>query len=108
MDVKVRLLAGALAVLAVCASPAGAAPGNLDASFSGDGRVSTLTSPDTFVARAGDLQPEGHVVGARYSCTAGTCGPTGASSFRLVRYTSDGGLDTDFGQGGVVTTAAGV
>ena len=52
MDVKLRLLAAALAALAVCAPPAWAAPGDLDASFSGDGRVSTLTSPDTFVARA--------------------------------------------------------
>jgi len=108
MDVKVRLLAVALAALAVCAPPAGAAPGSLDASFSGDGRVSTLTSPDTFVARAVAIQPDGRIVVAGYSCDTGTCGPSGDSSFRLVRYTSDGGLDTDFGAGGTVTTAVGV
>ena len=108
MDVRLRLLAVALAALAVCAPPAAAAPGDLDASFSGDGRVSTLTSPDTFVARAVAMQPDGRIVVAGYSCNTGTCGPTGDSSFRLLRYTSDGGLDTDFGQGGMVTTTVGV
>ena len=107
MDVRVRFLAPALAALAVCASPAGAAPGDLDASFSGDGRVSTLTSPDTFVARGVAVQPDGRIVVAGYSCDDATCGPTGDSSFRLVRYTPDGGLDTDFGAGGMVTTAVG-
>ena len=108
MDVRVRFLAPALAALAVCASPAGAAPGDLDGSFSQDGRVSTLTSPDTFVARAVAVQPDGRIVVAGYSCNDGTCGPTGDSSFRLVRYTPDGGLDTDFGAGGMVTTAVGI
>ncbi len=108
MDVRVRILAAALAALAACASPAGAAPGDLDATFSGDGRVSTLTSPDTFVARAVAIQPDGRIVVAGYSCDTGTCGPTGDSSFRLVRYTRDGGLDTDFGAGGMVTTPVGV
>ena len=108
MDVMLRLLAVALAALAVCAPPAAAAPGDLDTSFSGDGRVSTLTSPDTFVARAVAMQSDGRIVVAGYSCNSGTCGPTGDSSFRLLRYTSDGGLDTDFGQGGMVTTTVGV
>ncbi len=54
------------------------------------------------------MQPDGRIVVAGYSCNTGTCGPTGDSSFRLLRYTSDGGLDTDFGQGGMVTTAVGV
>src|SRR4051812_47278133 len=107
MDVRVRLLAAALTALALGASPAAAAPGDLDPSFSGDGRVSTLTSPDTFVARAVAVQPDGRIVVAGYSCDTGTCGPTGNSSFRLLRYAADGGLDTGFGSGGVVTTALG-
>src|SRR5829696_952535 len=107
MDVSVRLVAALLAVSALGATPAAAAPGDLDASFSNDGRVSTLTSPDTFVARAVAVQPDGRIVVAGYSCDTGTCGPTGDSSFRLVRYTADGGLDTDFGAGGTVTTAVG-
>jgi uncharacterized delta-60 repeat protein len=107
MDVRRRLLAAALAALALTAAPAAAAPGDLDPSFSNDGRVSTLTSPDTFVARAVAVQPDGRIVVAGYSCDIGTCGPTGDSSFRLVRYTADGGLDTDFGMGGMVTTPIG-
>ena len=107
MDVKQRVLAAALAVFAFAAAPAAASPGDLDPSFSNDGRVSTLTSPDTFVARAVAVQPDGRIIVAGYSCDAGTCGPTGDSSFRLVRYTADGGLDTDFGNGGMVTTAIG-
>ncbi len=107
MDVRQRVLAAALAVFALAAAPAAAAPGELDPSFSNDGRVSTLTSPDTFVARAVAVQPDGRIIVAGYSCNTGTCGPTGNSSFRLVRYTADGGLDTDFGDGGMVTTAIG-
>ncbi len=107
MDVKQRVLAAALAVFALVAAPAAASPGDLDPSFSNDGRVSTLTSPDTFVARAVAVQPDGRIVVAGYSCDTGTCGPTGDSSFRLLRYTADGGLDTDFGMGGMVTTAIG-
>ena len=53
------------------------------------------------------MQPDGRIVVAGYSCNTGTCGPTGNSSFRLVRYTADGGLDTDFGMGGMVTTPIG-
>ena len=100
-------LAAALAALTVFASPAGAAPGDLDASFSNDGRVSTLTSTDTFVPRAVAVGPDGRIVVAGYSCDIGTCGPKGSSSFRLARYTADGGLDTDFGAGGMVTTPIG-
>jgi uncharacterized delta-60 repeat protein len=107
MDVRKRALAAALAVFAFAAAPAGAAPGDLDPTFSNDGRVSTLTSPDTFVPRAVAVQPDGRIVVAGYSCDTGTCGLTGDSSFRVVRYTADGGLDTDFGMGGMVTTALG-
>src|SRR5215204_4669249 len=107
MDVKRRVFAAVLVAFASMAAPAAAAPGDLDPSFSNDGRVSTLTSPDTFVARAVAIQPDGRIVVAGYSCDTGTCGPTGDSSFRLVRYTPDGGLDTDFGARGMVTTAVG-
>ena len=50
---RCALLAAALVALRLAAAPAGAAPGDLDPSFSNDGRVSTLTSPDTFVAARG-------------------------------------------------------
>ena len=102
-----RHLALALAALSVAAPPAAAAPGDLDPSFSSDGRVTTLSTSETFVPRALAVQGDGRVVVAGYSCDTGTCGPTGDSSFRLTRYTPDGGLDTDFGAGGTVTTTVG-
>lgn len=102
-----RHLALALAVLSVTAPSATAAPGELDPSFSSDGRVTTLTTAETFVPRALAIQADGRIVVAGYSCDTGTCGPTGDSSFRLTRYTADGGLDTDFGAGGTVTTSVG-
>ncbi|CAA9526093.1 MAG: hypothetical protein AVDCRST_MAG30-3392, partial [uncultured Solirubrobacteraceae bacterium] len=93
------------------ASPAAAEPGDLDPSFSTDGRVAALGG-DGFVARAVAVQPDGKIVVAGYSCAPaeaadGTCRRSGASSFRMTRYTPDGGLDTDFGGSGVVTTAVG-
>lgn len=102
-----RHLALALAALSVAAPPAAAAPGDLDPSFSSDGRVTTLSTSETFVPRALAVQGDGRIVVAGYSCDTGTCGPTGDSSFRLTRYTPDGGLDTDFGAGGTVTTTVG-
>ncbi|HYM56912.1 MAG TPA: hypothetical protein VES79_03020 [Solirubrobacteraceae bacterium] len=102
-----RHIALALAALSVAAPPAAAAPGDLDPSFSSDGRVTTLSASETFVARALAVQGDGRIVVAGYSCDTGTCGPTGDSSFRLTRYTPDGGLDTDFGAGGTVTTTVG-
>jgi uncharacterized delta-60 repeat protein len=107
MDVRQRVLAAALVAFALMAAPAAAAPGDLDPSFSDDGRVSTLASPDTFVPRAVAVQPDGRLVLARYPCDSGTCGRTGDSSFRIARYTADGALDTGFGTGGTVTTAIG-
>lgn len=94
-------------VLSVTAPSATAAPGELDPSFSSDGRVTTLSTAETFVPRALAVQADGRILVAGYSCDTGTCGPTGDSSFRLTRYTADGGLDTDFGAGGTVTTAVG-
>jgi uncharacterized delta-60 repeat protein len=102
-----RHLALVLAVLSVTAPSATAAPGELDPSFSSDGRVTTLSTSATFVPRALAIQADGRIVVAGYSCDTDTCGPSGDSSFRLMRYTADGGLDTDFGSGGTVTTAVG-
>lgn len=107
MDVRVRLLALALAALGAFTPSATAAPGDLDSSFSSDGKVTTLGSTDTFVPWAVAVQADGRIAIGGYSCDDGTCGPTGNSSFRLMRYTPDGGLDTDFGNGGTVTTAVG-
>src|SRR5215210_6010141 len=96
MDVRVRVLAAALAVLVLAAPSAAAAPGDLDPSFSGDGRVSTLTSPDTFVARAVADQPDGRIVVAGLA-SADASDP---GSFALAGYRADGRPDPSFGSGG--------
>jgi uncharacterized delta-60 repeat protein/uncharacterized repeat protein (TIGR01451 family) len=73
--------------------------GSLDATFDGDGRVTT-----NFVGLDNDqvfglvLQPDGKLV------AAGSTGTGSTSDFALARYNADGGLDTTFGSGGKVTT----
>ena len=89
------------------ASPAGAAPGDLDPSFSTDGRVSPLRARARSCRAPWRCRPDGRIVVAGSSCDPGTCGPTGGSSFRLARYTADGGLDPEFGDNGLVTTPIG-
>ncbi|WP_330308160.1 MULTISPECIES: calcium-binding protein [unclassified Streptomyces] len=70
--------------------------GNLDTSFGGTGKVVT---PFDQGALGNDmaLQPDGRIVVAGYT------GST-AFDFALVRYNTDGGLDTTFGTGGRVIT----
>lgn len=112
-EVKHRFLTLALGLAMLCAgpAPASAEPGDLDPSFSSDGLVAALGG-DGFVPRAVAVQGDGKIVVAGYSCAPteaadGTCRRSGASSFRMTRYTADGGLDTEFGSSGVVTTAVG-
>lgn len=89
-----------------------AAAGDLDPTFSGDGKVA-LPSIGSFVPRAMALQPDGRIVVAGASCEPdpisqdGTCLADGASSFRIARLTPDGGLDPEFGDKGLVTTPVG-
>ena len=72
--------------------------GTLDTTFDGDGLVTTDVGPSPFArARAVAIQPDGGMV------VAGTNG-----QFTLVRYHSNGGVDTSgFGSGGKVTTSFG-
>ena len=68
--------------------------GALDASFDGDGRITTNFIGGNDVAYALALQPDGKLV------AAGVAG----GNFALVRYNSDGGLDASFdGDGKVIT-----
>ncbi|MGI8686111.1 MAG: Calx-beta domain-containing protein [Acidimicrobiales bacterium] len=80
------------------ASPAAAAPGALDTTFDTDGKVVTDIGAGTgdFV---GDtvVQSDGKIV------VAGTS----ASNFAVVRYNTDGSLDTSFDTDGKVTTDIG-
>jgi uncharacterized delta-60 repeat protein len=109
-----RMRAGLATMAVIAAGPcldAHAAAGDLDASFSQDGKVSLL-SAGSFVARAVAVQPDGRILVGGYSCvpgpsTSGVCQADGDSSFRIARFTADGGLDPEWGEGGLVTTPVG-
>jgi uncharacterized delta-60 repeat protein len=75
--------------------------GSLDSGFGSGGTVTTLITEDDF-ARALALQQDGKIV------VAGDISATfGEPSFALLRYNSDGSLDTTFGAGGQVSTRVG-
>jgi uncharacterized delta-60 repeat protein len=79
------------------------ADGSLDASFGTGGKVTTdlassLQKPETV-----KIQSDGKIVVAGYSLT----GPGANTDFALVRYNSDGSLDSSFGSGGKVLTDIG-
>ena len=73
------------------------ADGTLDTSFDGDGKViTTLESGLGLYTNSGIVQKDGKIVVAGSS--------SGMNSFTLLRYNSDGSLDTSFGTDGVVIT----
>jgi uncharacterized delta-60 repeat protein len=76
--------------------------GSLDASFGAGGKVTTDIS---FVENAESvrIQSDGKIVIAGYSFV----GPGNKSDFVLLRYNSDGSLDSSFGTGGKVLTDLG-
>jgi uncharacterized delta-60 repeat protein len=78
-------------------TPATAAPGDLDSTFSSDGKVATNFTRGDDIATAIAFQLDGKIV------VAGLAGGTGGK-FALARYTLGGGLDTTFGGDGKVTT----
>ncbi|MFL5798198.1 MAG: delta-60 repeat domain-containing protein [Actinomycetota bacterium] len=72
-----------------------ASPGELDVSFSGDGKVTTqFASESADEAHAVAVQPDGKIVAAGES----------TGDFALARYTTAGTLDPSFGDGGRVQT----
>jgi uncharacterized delta-60 repeat protein len=78
--------------------------GSLDTSFGTGGEVVTDVA-STFSERVESIQvqPDGKIIVAGFSFN----GPGAQSDFALVRYNSDGSLDTSFGSGGKVLTNAG-
>ena len=74
--------------------------GSLDASFDADGIVTTSVSPSDDAAQAAAIQSDGKIVAAGFS-------NGGNNDFALVRYNTDGSLDSLFGGGGIVTTPIG-
>ncbi len=78
--------------------------GTLDTSFNGTGKVSTnVGSGNPDEAHGVVVQPDGKVV------VAGFARMSGSDDFAILRYNSNGSLDTSFGPGGagIVTTPIG-
>lgn len=75
--------------------------GTLDSSFGSGGKVTTPIGSSDDIARALALQPDGKIVlaGSSYNGTN--------YDFSLVRYQTDGSLDSGFGSGGKVVTPIG-
>lgn len=74
------------------------AAGDLDTTFGTNGKVTTSIGNSKSEALAVVLQPDGRFVAAGYSFNGSN------NDFALVRYNSNGSLDTTFGTGGKVTT----
>ena len=83
-------------------SPAWAADGDLDTTFSGDGKVTTAIGSGTDTAWSVVLQSDGKIVAAGYSYNGSN------DDFAVVRYNTNGSLDTTFDTDGIVTTAVGL
>jgi uncharacterized delta-60 repeat protein len=79
-------------------SNAKAQDGSLDFSFDSDGKVITAIGTFDDVARAVKVQNDGKIVVAGFSYSASDY------DFMVIRYNTDGSLDSNFGIGGVVTT----
>ena len=90
-----------LAVLPV-APDAQAAPGDLDPSFSRNGKVLIDFAGGDDAASAVAAQPDGKVVAAGYASL-----PVGGRAFALVRFDVDGVRDPSFSGNGVVATRFG-
>ncbi|TMA39245.1 MAG: hypothetical protein E6J79_03985 [Deltaproteobacteria bacterium] len=74
--------------------------GTLDGTFGSGGKVTTVIGTASR-GTALVLQPDGKLVAAGYTYNGNS------TAFALVRYNTNGGLDTSFGSGGKVTTAIG-
>jgi uncharacterized delta-60 repeat protein len=80
--------------------------GSPDAAFGGTGEVTTAFSHASYAANAIAVQTDGKLVVAgnvQFDSTAG-----GGQVIGLVRYNTDGSLDTSFGSGGRVTRGLGL
>lgn len=77
--------------------------GTLDLTFGTGGKVMTIVSNFGDVADDVIIQPDGKII----VCGSVTLPGVSDSSFLLLRYNSNGTLDTSFGSGGIVTTNIG-
>ena len=74
------------------------ADGSLDSAFGSGGKVTTDINGQYERADALVLQADGKLVTAGFTCGGGNC------DLLLIRYNSNGSLDSTFGSGGIVTT----
>jgi uncharacterized delta-60 repeat protein len=97
---RAAVLLGALALALAVSVVALAAPGDLDPTFGGDGKVRTNFTPAADGAHGVAIQADGKIV------VVGTAGSTSREgpNFALARYKADGTLDASFGGDGKVTT----
>ncbi len=77
------------------------ADGSLDTTFDGDGEVTTIIGPGEDIASSVAIQADGKIV------LAGHSGKDRDYDFALVRYHTNGSLDTSFGNEGILTTSFG-
>ena len=75
--------------------------GSLDPDFNYDGTVTTSAGPSDDEIMALVLQDDGKIIAAGYSSSSTD------RDFALARYNSDGSLDRNFGQEGIVVTSVG-
>jgi uncharacterized delta-60 repeat protein len=96
------LLASLAVALLLALNPAlsaFAAPGDLDLTFSGDGKVTTDFLGNSAIGRAVAIQSDGKIVAAGDNVVSGS-----NNDFALSRYNADGSLDDSFDADGKVTT----
>jgi uncharacterized delta-60 repeat protein len=94
----VLALALAVSTAATLVTVASAVPGDLDSSFSGNGKLVTNVSPGYEYAEGVAIQADGKIV-----AVGGAAGKRNYQ-FALVRYNGDGTRDASFGGDGIVTT----
>ena len=78
--------------------------GSLDSSFSGDGKLTTDIGPGQEQVTTMLLQPDGKILLAGSSSDSGAYYGFVSTDVALVRYNSDGSLDSSFSGDGIVTT----
>ncbi|MBM3273316.1 hypothetical protein FJY94_08800, partial [Candidatus Kaiserbacteria bacterium] len=81
--------------------------GSLDASFDGDGKVTTDIGIGYEYSESVTIQADGKILVAGFAENGSNTVFGSSTDFALVRYNSDGSLDTSFDSDGKVTTAIG-
>jgi uncharacterized delta-60 repeat protein len=83
--------------------PASTAAGALDTCFDTDGKVTTQVSSGIDIGRAVAVQPDGKIIVAGIA-NFDTFGTAIVPYFAVIRYNTDGSLDTTFANAGIAST----